>query len=447
MTEQKCDPNIISLKDNCSYKTDNAWFSSYDESENCIVKPDICPKGYGFVSEYNEKLKVCEYEINEDELRYKDEAARYCDNKWYEWFVIPNYHLGNTRELVPDKTSKESNILRFYPCGYEPENLKINFEQIPYRKNNNIGKCVNKGLLYHDINAPYSPLAVICLLGSLLPYKEETHLSDYYKLLYSNHLNSDGQNEDLGIMTKQDIETNIKTGKDIIKYVAESFLNLKNVSIIPDEKADETIKRFTNEQLIFAYDVSVNVSNILADTEGIDKLKKAIRAHYGFDDLKVNKHFDLLIKACEYATSQNSSKSSGFFAFLFPPQHFSDKVLSRIERGYVDIVLLDNMEETTKTAPKGSFYSIRNRGVFASFFGLHGVKGKPMPYKVSNTNFVILQFIMYIIIIILVKFIMLLFAYFVYKSIQYTYERLFLSSDQIDGKNQIKKSFGKQYQK
>ena len=66
MAEEKCDSNIISLKDNCSYKTNNAWFSSYDESKNCIVKPDICPKGHGFVSEYNEKLQVCEYEINED---------------------------------------------------------------------------------------------------------------------------------------------------------------------------------------------------------------------------------------------------------------------------------------------------------------------------------------------------------------------------------------------
>ena len=311
MAEEKCDSNIISLKDNCSYKTNNAWFSSYDESKNCIVKPDICPKGHGFVSEYNEKLQVCEYEINEDELRYIDEAARYCDNKWYEWFVIPNYHLGNTRELVPDKTSKESNHLRFYPCGYEQENFKINFEQIPYRNNNNIDKCVNKGLLYHDINAPYSPVAVICLLGSLLPYKEELHLSDYYKLLYSKYVNSDSQNEEeevLSIMKKQDIDTNIKIAKDIIKYVAESFLELKNVSIIPDKKDDETIKRFTNEQLIFAYDVSVNVSNILKDTEGIDKLKNVIRKNYGFDNLKVNKHFDLLIKACEYTTYQNTSK-------------------------------------------------------------------------------------------------------------------------------------------
>ena len=431
MAEEKCDSNIISLKDNCSYKTNNALFSSYDESKNCIVKPDICTKGHGFVSEYNEKLQVCEYEINEDELRYIDEAARYCDNKWYEWFVIPNYHLGNTRELVPDKTSKESNHLRFYPCGYEQENFKINFEQIPYRNNNNIDKCVNKGFLYHDINAPYSPVAVICLLGSLLPYKEELHLSDYYKLLYSKYVNSDSQNEEeevLSIMKKQDIDTNIKIAKDIIKYVAESFLELKNVSIIPDKKDDETIKRFTNEQLIFAYDVSVNVSNILKDTEGIDKLKNVIRKNYGFDNLKVNKHFDLLIKACEYTTYQNTSKSPGFFDFLSPQEHYSDKVLSRIDKGYVDISVLSKTDETTKITPKGSLYSIGNRGALSSFFGLHSVKGKPLPYKVSNTNFVILKFIMYIIILILVIFMIWFFSYFVFEFIKYARNILFLSA-------------------
>lgn len=441
MAEEKCDSNIISLKDNCSYKTNNAWFSSYDESENCIVKPDICPKGYGFVSEYNEKLKVCEYEINEDELRYMDEAARYCDNKWYEWFVIPNYHLGNTRELVPDKTSKESNLLRFYPCGYEPENFKINFEQIPYRNNNNIDKCVNKGLLYHDINAPYSPVAVICLLGSLLPYKEELHLSDYYKLLYAKYVNSDSQNEEeevLSIMKKQDIDTNIKIAKDIIKYVAESFLELKNVSIIPDKKDDETIKRFTNEQLIFAYDVSVNVSNILKDTEGIDKLKNAIRKNYGSDNLKVNKHFDLLIKACEYTTYQNTSKSPGFFDFLFPQEHYSEKVLSRIDKGYVDISVLSKTDERTKITPKGSLYSIENRGALSSFFGLHSVKGKPLPYKVSNTNFVILKFIMYIIILILVIFMIWFFSYFVFEFIKYARNILFLSAIDRDSITQFK---------
>lgn len=441
MAEEKCDSNIISLKDNCSYKTNNAWFSSYDESENCIVKPDICPKGYGFVSEYNEKLKVCEYEINEDELRYMDEAARYCDNKWYEWFVIPNYHLGNTRELVPDKTSKESNLLRFYPCGYEPENFKINFEQIPYRNNNNIDKCVNKGLLYHDINAPYSPVAVICLLGSLLPYKEELHLSDYYKLLYAKYVNSDSQNEEeevLSIMKKQDIDTNIKIAKDIIKYVAESFLELKNVSIIPDKKDDETIKRFTNEQLIFAYDVSVNVSNILKDTEGIDKLKNVIRKNYGFDNLKVNKHFDLLIKACEYTTYQNTAKSPGFFDFLFPQEHYSDKVLSRIDKGYVDISVSSKTDETTKITPKGSLYSIENRGALSSFFGLHSVKGKPLPYKVSNTNFVILKFIMYIIILILVTFMIWFFSYFVFEFIKYARNILFLSAIDRDSITQFK---------
>lgn len=104
---------------------------TYDISKNVIVKPDIN-----------------EYLFSENE--------KFCENKWYDWFTIPNYHLGNSYYA---DTDGNNNLKTCYtPCGPY---------QVPYATSNNL--CIPKNIIFGGIfgnTVDFSPLALIMLIGA-----------------------------------------------------------------------------------------------------------------------------------------------------------------------------------------------------------------------------------------------------------------------------------------
>jgi hypothetical protein len=87
----------------------------------------------------------------------------YCEERWYDWFTIPNYHLGNSYSNI----SPNSNVLCMNPCspGLVPE---YHLDPVDYESwgdgKNKLESCVNKDEYFYGKYADsddFCPLAMI----------------------------------------------------------------------------------------------------------------------------------------------------------------------------------------------------------------------------------------------------------------------------------------------
>lgn len=84
-----------------------------------------------------------------------------CDERWYDWFTTPNYHLGNKYE-----SEKEGVCRAPCPKGYVPYNVidPVDGSKMSLTGTNRTDKCVaTKDFFYgkYDGNSDYCPLAMI----------------------------------------------------------------------------------------------------------------------------------------------------------------------------------------------------------------------------------------------------------------------------------------------
>ena len=152
---------------NCSFQNNTPW-SSYDNNKNtCTTLQTSLPVNFTSSGKIINKPVVTEYLNSPNE--------KYCENKWYDWFTIPNYHLGN------GYYSSNLDIFTVATC-YAP---CISY-QIPY--NTNYGSvCVTKDKIYGGLygnTIDYSPLALIMLLGST-----DQDLVEHYKKTLKYNIN------------------------------------------------------------------------------------------------------------------------------------------------------------------------------------------------------------------------------------------------------------------
>ena len=106
------------------------------------------------------------------------------DERWYDWYSIPNYHLGN-------KYATSSNI-HYKPCGpYEVPNFAkdpADGETKDWSSVDKIDECISKSIYFggkYENTSDYCPMATIKRIGSA---KEELE-NDYADLLNKEFLN------------------------------------------------------------------------------------------------------------------------------------------------------------------------------------------------------------------------------------------------------------------
>jgi len=206
--------SICSLSDdktiayeNCSLVYDSPYFVS-DSSNNkyyCKISDSIDPINT-FKKNYDKDIittsNITSYIYN----KYLENEL--CEEKWSDWFCIPNYHFENRYYNHIDEKDKYSKSIGkcYIPCG---DNKIPN----PYSSCN----CINKELLGYPYFS-YNPLATICLLGL---NKDVFINNDYgYPKYIKNYVE---KTIDKNIKLNSNIECNM----DVITYI--NNCNLDNI--------------------------------------------------------------------------------------------------------------------------------------------------------------------------------------------------------------------------
>lgn len=350
-TPQNSKYSICEIKDNkayenCALATGNPYLSlKYDKDTKkyiCSIPDDISlPQNNRYALEYNSS----NISRPETEIYFKDDKKNFCEERWHDWFCIPNYHLNNRwfNEKPPELNKTKSVGKCLMPCafGYVPTD-------------ENIGKCVKKnqyngGAYANDFD--YNPLALVCLLGttfdSFLNEDNGSYLQ-YMKTIQKNVL-ADASIEFLKDKNEDIIEiilTSIKNEngplwdtvkQDINKYVNNIFVNIPDMSnefidlniTVPRDSITEMMNKYiTENRIIYAYSIAKNIHEII--TTDIDKYKDWRHKLKSMTNLS-NDKFIYLIRilkhACNICFDNNSKFSTNFLLYTinknkestFPP--------------------------------------------------------------------------------------------------------------------------------
>jgi hypothetical protein len=155
-----CSVNSRAAIQNCVLSTSNPWMTLDSDGSFCMLPNTIeLPNQF----KYKEGSKtIIEKPQN---TKIWDDKNKYCEEKWYDWYSIPDYHFGNKYQ--------SSNMKCFKPC---------NFGSVP---DQNIDKCISKskfdGGKYIDA-FPYLPISLVMLLGN----NKNTLMQQYDNVLTSN---------------------------------------------------------------------------------------------------------------------------------------------------------------------------------------------------------------------------------------------------------------------
>jgi hypothetical protein len=174
---------------NCAVQTSVPWFTMTNDYKKCEIVKNI---------EYDEnRLKI---EKNKDATativtpilasKNKSKPAfcayasnvnkAYCENAWYDWIVIPNYHLGNTYF----KDNSQYTDLDVYKC-YKP----CPGDYLPFVTEKGEIKCIPKKFFGNGIfnrKYMYNSVALINLIGNIACNTD--HNNHYYKHSFRTNL-------------------------------------------------------------------------------------------------------------------------------------------------------------------------------------------------------------------------------------------------------------------
>jgi hypothetical protein len=286
---------------NCALSTKNPWKSLNQDGEYCMLPIDIpLPKGLT----YNDDSTM----INKPpDIPYTLSSQDICKHRWYDWFSIPDYHLGNMY------SSNENTGKCMKPCE---------IETIP--DDDNDDKCINResyarGFFKSDFY--YIPLALVLLLGST----KETLLRKHKKELvkYRSYMKGISMDYEIynSIMSDETTQNNIyESIKADLRHHIKEFLNkpFDDTYILVPSKQIQNLNSvktmMSKENLLEAYDIAAKyfVLSVNKDNEDdFEKWKKELADINGYNvtDDKFYKQLLILKKACNILFNNKSSYS------------------------------------------------------------------------------------------------------------------------------------------
>jgi hypothetical protein len=149
---------------NCAIFTRNPFFTYDSKSKSCRFIPEYKLPSYLKYDDDKEKNSIVYVNDSDPEGKYSYASrinSSYCENKWYDWFIVPNYHFGNQYQKDAGIYSKEDVKKCYKPCpkGY-----------MPYVDTNGSNICIEKinaenGLYSKKLD--YSPFGLINLIGNI----------------------------------------------------------------------------------------------------------------------------------------------------------------------------------------------------------------------------------------------------------------------------------------
>ena len=149
-------PNNTEYNLNCVIANNSPWFTFDKKTNKCSAIPNIdLPPGFKHENNYIYK------ETNNEEVKYDNNVEKsFCENKWYDWIVTPNYHFGNQYLKDSGKYSKDDIYKCYKPC-------KKGF--MPYTSDDGANLCIEKinaldGIYKNKLD--FSPISLINLIGN-----------------------------------------------------------------------------------------------------------------------------------------------------------------------------------------------------------------------------------------------------------------------------------------
>jgi hypothetical protein len=167
-----CEKNGNDYLPKCITTQNSPWFDEYN-GKACTAKNNISiePKIFIDVSK-NTNYPI--YKTPKSKIFHYIENKGVCENKWYDWFTIHNYHIGNYYSKV---SPNENDVYICYkPCD--------NIRSIPYDNGSCIPKSIASGGIYKN-TIDFTPLALIMLIGST--YQD---LFDHYVTIQNIQMNN-----------------------------------------------------------------------------------------------------------------------------------------------------------------------------------------------------------------------------------------------------------------
>lgn len=279
----------------------NSPFLSKTGDNKCAVVS--CPPGFNKIN--GECVLSSEYI-----KPYSMNKKNVCDEKIYDWFTIPNYHLGNryktfNKDHEDSRKTHPKNLIKCYePCELgkipyitDPTDISSDTNQV----------CINKEIadygIYGEKSLDYCPLALIHLLG----YNKELFRTDYESRLSTN-LSANIKNR------QANIEQLIENAEQDIKKSANTYIEF--VSKQPEEYISKNAKQNTKEKvacmasasskdIIMAHTIA---SRIKANPKYIDT---DILPFYNYNNEKLKKvHKETLLWASTHSFSKNTELGS-----------------------------------------------------------------------------------------------------------------------------------------
>lgn len=263
--------------ENCALKENNPYLKFYYNSNNPVCSTPVDMKihdsGY-YKFDYDTNSNIIK---PISDIYFKNKKEAYCEERWSDWFCIPNFHLGNKwYNNNPNDLENTKSVGKCYmPCsiGY-----------IPADENNT--KCVLKktysgGIYSYDFD--YTPLALICLLGTTFDnFKDEN--CGYIKFLKDKKIsiekdtniellrNENGEDIIENVLKNIRVDQNvlwedIKT--DISRYINEIFTNIPDLNDefiklnikVPDENIKKRMQNYITEyNILYAYKIAEKLS-------------------------------------------------------------------------------------------------------------------------------------------------------------------------------------------
>lgn len=290
---------------NCVLTTNNPWKSINGTNEYCMLPIDITLPEHLV---YNTESKKIDKPPDIPLYKAKKDC---CQEKWYDWFSIPDFHLGNRAYFHQDS----SNVKCYAPCD---------IGSVPDPENNN-EKCISKNRYYYGLYANslnYLPISFILLLGStkdsLLKKHKEVLTNERNKLKNKGELTMDFELYN-NILTNQVTQDNIyNVIKEDLRPLIRKLLSypIDESNIIPPDPDIQTrsAELMTKENIADAYDIAktfYELSTTPDKTKEFFEWKKKLAEISGFNmtDEKFFKQLLLLKKACNVAFDNKTSYS------------------------------------------------------------------------------------------------------------------------------------------
>lgn len=255
--------SLCSTKDdkaykNCVLSTNNPWKTL---REGVCIPPLLNESLMTKLSHNNELVNIG-LTYNKDSKVFDKPAKipanlpinKYCQDKWYDWFSIPDYHHGNRYSSVfinPEKTQC------YAPCqiGY-----------LPYTENGIENKCISK-LEFdngkYEKSFSYLPISLILLLGST----KDTLLTKHTELMTSTYTSMQANyTHDNLVYTK--ILTDINTSNNIYEHIkvqlrssitelfSKADFDITNITPDMQPSEDMSLPIMTGDKILDAYNIA-----------------------------------------------------------------------------------------------------------------------------------------------------------------------------------------------